>query len=138
MNDLFFTGCSISYPDVPATNKKLNDRCVLFVDVIMNADEKDRTREEKRTIIPEVSVNGERFAAPCCEHLLEYVDKFKEVYDGHLGLEFVTEGDEYFEDFTNCPFCGADISYSVRKTFEMVSAEKGNKWVKREVTVFEY
>jgi hypothetical protein len=114
-------------------NKKLNDNCILFVDVVLNGDEKDRTRDDKRTIKPEVAGNEERFESPCCEHLLEYVDKFKEVYDGHLGLEFIIDDEEYFEDFTNCPFCGANISYVVRKTFRMVSDGKARKWVKQEV-----
>jgi hypothetical protein len=114
-------------------NNKLNDNCILFVDVVLNADEKDPTREDKRTILPEVTGNEERFASPCCENLLQYVDKFEDVYDGHLGLEFTVESDEYFEDFTNCPFCGANISYEVRKTFKMVSDGKAEKWVKQEV-----
>lgn len=113
-------------------NKRLSDSCILFVDVVLNADEKDRNREDKRTVLPDVSSNGQRFSSPCCEHLLEYVDKFKEVYDGHLGLEFTADGDDYFEDFTNCPFCGASISYAVRKTFTMVPDGKG-KWEKEEV-----
>jgi hypothetical protein len=114
-------------------NKKLNDKCVLFVDVVLNADEMDRSREDRRTSVPEVSGKDERFSSPCCENLLEYVDKFKEVYDGHLGLEFTTDGDEYFEDFTNCPFCGAGITYAVRKTFKMVPEGNPGKWAKREV-----
>jgi len=119
--------------DVTLMNKKLNDNCILFVDVVLNGDEMDRSREDKRTIKPEVKGNKERFASPCCEHLLEYVDKFKEVYDGHLGLEFIDGGDEYFEDFTNCPFCGAGMSYAVRKTFRMVPDGKPGKWIRQEV-----
>ena len=60
-------------------------------------------------------------------------DKFKEVYDGHIGLEFTADGDEYFEDFTNCPFCGAPISYVIRKTFRMVPGKTGGSWIREEI-----
>lgn len=114
-------------------NKVLNDRSILFVDQILNADENDRTREDLRSIKPEAIEKDGRFRTPCCEYLVEYIDKFREVYDGHIGIGFSTDGDEYFEDFTNCPFCGAPISYLVRKTFKMVKEENGKGWVAMEV-----
>jgi hypothetical protein len=110
-------------------NNKLNDDCILFVDRILNADQSDRTKEDARSIKPE----EERFKTPCCEYLVKYIDKFKEEYDGHIGLGFSEDGDDYFEDFTNCPFCGAPISYVVRKTFKLVSDATARKWVKQEV-----
>jgi hypothetical protein len=116
------------------SNKKLNDDCILFVDHILNADENDRTREEIRSIRPEALEKEGRFRIPCCEYLVEYIDKFEEVYDGHIGLGFCADGDDYFEDFSNCPFCGAPISYSVRKTFKMVPEKTAGRWVKQEVS----
>jgi len=115
------------------SNKKLNDRCLLFVDQIINADENDRNKEEVRSIKPEAIVKEGRFRTPCCEYLLEYIDKFMEVYDGHIGLGFSADGDDYFEDFTNCPFCGAPISYVIRKTFRMVPGKSAGSWIKQEV-----
>ena len=114
------------------SNKKLNDKCILFVDQILNADENDRAREDVRTVKPEAIEKVGRFKTPCCDNLVEYVDKFKEVYDGHIGLGFSADGDDYFEDFTNCPFCGAPISYAVRKSFKMVAEKPAGVWVMQE------
>jgi hypothetical protein len=110
-------------------NKKLSANCIIFVDQILNADQNDRTKEDIRSVKPE----EERFKTPCCEYLVEHIDRFKEEYDGHIGVGFSIDGDDYFEDFTNCPFCGAPISYTVRKTFRMVSDAAARKWVKQEV-----
>ncbi len=121
--------------DVTAmSNKKLNDNCILFVDQILNGDEHDRTREEIRSIVPEVTEKEGRFSTPCCEYLVSYIDNFKEVYDGHIGIGFSSDGDEYFEDFTNCPFCGAPISYLIGKTYRMVPGKTVGTWVKQEET----
>lgn len=114
-------------------NKKLNEKCILFIDQILNADQNDRTREDIRSIKPEETGKEGRFGTPCCEYLVENIDRFVQVYDGHIGLEFQADGDDYFEDFTNCPFCGAPISYVIRKTFKMVSDKPLGRWVKQEV-----
>ena len=115
------------------SNNKLNENCTLFVDQVMNSDANDRNREDVRSIVPESEEKEGRFKTPCCEYLVEYIDKFKEVYDGHIGLGFIADGDEYFEDFTNCPFCGAPISYVIRKTFKMVPGETSGSWIKHEI-----
>jgi hypothetical protein len=115
------------------SNNKLNDRCILFVDQVANSDDKDRNREDVRSITPESAVKEGRFKTQCCDYLVEYIDKFKEVYDGHIGLGFIVDDDDYFEDFTNCPFCGAQISYSVRKTFRMVPGKTAGSWIKQEI-----
>ncbi|HEY3420640.1 MAG TPA: hypothetical protein VGK23_08825 [Methanomassiliicoccales archaeon] len=115
------------------SNKQLNDRCVIFVDQILNADEKDRTKEDVRSIEPEVTEKEGRFKIPCCEYLVDNIGRFKGVYDGHIGLEFSVDGEEYFEDFTNCPFCGAAISYAIRKTYKMVQGRNAGQWTKQEV-----
>jgi hypothetical protein len=116
------------------SNNKLNERCVLFVDRILNADANDRTIEDIRFIKPEAIEKEERFGTPCCEYLIEYIDKFKEEYDGHIGLGFLADGDDYFEDFINCPFCGAPISYTIRKTFKMVQEGTVGLWKKQDVS----
>ncbi len=115
------------------SNKKLNDNCILFVDQVLNADEHDRTREEKRTIIPEMMEKEGRFRTPCCEYFVSYIENFKEVYDGHIGIGFSAGEDDYFEDFTNCPFCGASITYAIGKTYKMVPGKTIGSWVKLEV-----
>ena len=102
------------------SNNKLNDDCIIFIDEVVNSDANDRTREDVRSVTPESVERQGRFRTPCCEYLVEYIDKFKEVYDGHIGLGFIADGEDYFEDFTNCPFCGAPISYVTRKKFRMV------------------
>jgi hypothetical protein len=114
------------------SNNQLNDRCIIFVDRNLNGDDNDRTKKDIRSFKPEGIEKEGRFKTPCCEYMVENIDKFKEVYDGHIGLEFLQEGEEYFEDFTNCPFCGAPISYAIRKTFNMVLGTSG-LWVKQEV-----
>jgi hypothetical protein len=114
-------------------NEKLNDSCELFVDEILNADVNDRAIEDVRSIQPEELEKEGRFDTPCCGYLVEYIDKFKEVYDGHIGLGFQADGDDYFEDFSNCPFCGAPISYVIRKRFRMVPGKSAGLWIKQEV-----
>ena len=114
------------------SNNQLNDRCIIFVDRILNADIKDRTKKDIRSFKPEEIEKEARFETPCCEYMVENIDRFNDVYDGHIGLGFVADGDDYFEDFTNCPFCGAPISYAIRKTFNMVPGGAG-LWIKQEV-----
>ncbi len=113
-------------------NYQLNDRCVIFVDQILNGDSKDRTREDLRSIKPEELAKDGRFKTSCCEYMVENLDRFKELYDGHIGLGFTLDEEEYFEDFTNCPFCGVPISYAVRKTYKMVPGKTAGQWVKQE------
>jgi hypothetical protein len=113
-------------------NNKINDRCVLFVDQLLNADEKDRTKEDVRSIRPEGLEKEGRFKTPCCAYLVEYIDRFKEEYDGHIGLGFSADGDDYFEDFSHCPFCGSPISYTIRKRFRMVQEGNGKPWTMQE------
>ena len=114
-------------------NNRLNGACILFVDIILNGNEKDRMRKDVRSIKPEAIVKEGRFKTPCCEYLLEHIDHFKEEYDGHIGLGFSVDDEEYFEDFTNCPFCGVPITYAVRKTFKMVPGKGTDLWIKQEV-----
>jgi hypothetical protein len=114
-------------------NKKLNNYCILFVDRILNADENDRSREDVRSIKPEATEKEGRFSTPCCGYLVEYIDRFKEEYDGHIGLGFQADDDDYFEDFANCPFCGSPITYVIRKTFKMVPEKTTGQWTKQEV-----
>jgi hypothetical protein len=114
------------------SNNQLNDRCIIFVDRILNGDSNDRAKKDIRTFKLEGIEKEGRFKTPCCEYMVENIDRFKEVYDGHIGLEFKLEDEDYFEDFTNCPFCGALISYAIRKTFNMVPGTAG-PWVKQEV-----
>ena len=115
------------------SNNQLNDRCIIFVDRILNADINDRSKKDVRSIKPEETEKEARFKTPCCEYLVENIDRFKEVYDGHIGLGFLLDGDDYFEDFTNCPFCGISISYTVRKTYKMVPGSASGIWVRQEV-----
>jgi hypothetical protein len=119
------------------SNSRLNGRCELFVDRILNADGNDRTRSETRSIRPEGLEKEGRFGTPCCDYLVQYIDRFKEEYDGHIGLAFVEDGDEYFEDFTNCPFCGAPISYTIRKSFRMVQEGSAGPWKKQEESTWD-
>jgi hypothetical protein len=115
------------------SNHKQNGTCVLYVDQLLNGDAKDRTREDIRSIRPEELEKEGRFQTPCCAYLVEYIDKFKEEYDGHIGLGFSADGDDYFEDFSHCPFCGSPISYTIRKTFRMVQEGTAGVWTKQEV-----
>jgi hypothetical protein len=113
-------------------NRNLNPACVILVDQILNGDPADRTREDVRSVMPEGLTKDRRFNTPCCDYMVQHIDQFKDVYDGHIGLEFVEDDEEYFEDYSNCPFCGSPITYIIRKRFRMVQDKNGSGWVRTE------
>jgi hypothetical protein len=113
-------------------NRNLNSVCIILVDQIFNGDPTDRSKEDLRSVKPEGLEGERRFNTPCCDYMLQHIGHFKEVYDGHIGLEFKEDDEEYFEDYSNCPFCGSPVSYVIRKKFNMVPDKTGSNWVKME------
>ena len=114
------------------SNGKLNASCIILIDQVLNGDPSDRSREDVRSIKPDGLENERRFNTVCCDYMEQHIDQFKDVYDGHIGLEFKEDDDEYFEDFSHCPFCGAPISYVIRKKFRMVQEKAGSGWIRME------